>query len=176
MKYRELKIKGVYEISPISFMDNRGLFRRNFCKTEFAKNKINNNVFQANISENYHKYTLRGFHYQIGRNAEAKTITCINGKAFDIVVDLRKKSKTYLKWVGLTLSSKNRKSIHIPKGCANAFLTLEKNTIFHYYSSNNYDPLSERGVRYNDNLFNFRWPRKPKFISDKDMNWENFKS
>ena len=112
-------------IKPALHKDERGVFRRSYCEDEFAKQGINFTVKQGNISENYKKHTLRGFHYQIGKHAEAKTISCLNGKAYDIICDLRPNSQTYLKWVSVIISSENRKSIHIPKGCSNAFLTLE---------------------------------------------------
>ena len=175
MLFKELKIKGSFVISSTPYSDNRGVFRRNFCKIEFKNFFLNNSISQANISENIYKYTLRGFHYQIGKNAEAKTISCLNGKAYDIICDLRPNSQTYLKWVSVIISSENRKSIHIPKGCANAFLTLEKNSILHYYSSNKYKPLSERGIKFDDKLFKFKWPHKPKYISQKDLRWKDFK-
>lgn len=176
MKFKKLKIEGAFIISPEPFIDSRGSFRRNFCFQEFKINKITNTIKQANISENKYKHTLRGFHYQVYPYSEAKTMTCFEGSIFDIIVDLRPKSKTYLKWVGFKINSKEKKSFHVPKGCANAFLTLEDNTKVHYYSSQFYHPKSERGIKYNDNFFNFEWPSIPKVISDKDKNWENFKS
>ena len=176
MIFIKKKIKGVFIIKPESFKDKRGIFRRNFCINEFKKNNINNKVMQANISENKKKYTLRGFHYQLNPSSEDKTLTCIKGQIYDIVVDLRKKSKTDLKWIAVELNDKNRHSIHIPKGCANGFLTLSKNCIIHYYCSAKYNTKRERGIRYNDPTFKFKWPFKPRFISIKDKNHKNYKS
>ena len=175
MIFLKQKIKGVVLIKPKPFRDNRGFFRRHYCKNEFKKFGINTSVNQCNISENLFKGTLRGFHYQTGRSAEAKTLSCINGSIFDVVVDLRKKSKTYGKWVAFILNSDNRMSIHIPKGCANAFLTLKNNTIIHYYCSNKYDPKKEKGIRYNDPFFKFKWPIKIQHISTKDKSHLDFK-
>ena len=98
MIFVKSKIKGVKLIKPEPYKDNRGIFRRIFCNNEFKKNNLSPNVKQSNISENKFKYTLRGFHYQISPYSEDKTLTCIKGSIYDIVVDLRPNSKTYLKW------------------------------------------------------------------------------
>ena len=174
MKFLKTKISGVIIIKPEPFKDQRGLFRRHFCKLEFKKNKITPLVSQSNISENLKKGTLRGFHYQISPHGEGKTLSCLSGKIYDIVVDLRKNSKTYGKWISVILDSKNRNSVHIPPGCANAFLTLRDKCIIHYYCSKKYNPKYERGIRYNDLFFKFKWPIKPKIISAKDKSHPNF--
>lgn len=174
MKLLEQKIKGVFIIKPSLFKDTRGVFRRHFCKNTFKRNKIANNVLQSNLSENFLKGTLRGFHYQEAPYGEDKTMSCISGAIYDIVCDLRPKSKTYGKWIGFEINDKNRYSIHIPKGCANAFLTLKNNSIVHYYCSQNYNPKKEKCIRYNDPIFNFKWPIKPKIISIKDKNHKDF--
>ncbi len=176
MIFEKTKIDGVLKIIPEMHEDERGIFRRHFCIEEFRKNKIDHNVMQANVSENNYKHTLRGFHYQTGDHAEGKTLSCLKGKIFDIVVDLRKKSKTFKHWISFELSDANRCSIHIPRGCANAFLTLQDECIIHYYCSNNYNSSSEKGIRYNDPSFNFKWPNEPKIISNKDLNHQDFVS
>ena len=175
MIFDQQKINGVFLIKPEPFIDDRGVFRRHFCKKEFENNNIVSNVSQSNISENLNAFTLRGFHYQIAEFAEGKTLSCLSGSIFDIIVDLREDSSTYMNWLPFELDSSNRFSIHIPPGCANAFLTLEDNCIIHYYCSNNYFPSAEKGIRYNDPSFKFKWPREPKFISEKDLSHTNFK-
>ena len=175
MIFKELNIKGAYKIIPEPYIDERGVFRRSFCEKEFSQNGLTNNISQSNISENYHKNTLRGFHYQTAPFSEAKTMICISGSIYDIIVDLRPESETYLKWESLTLNPKNRNSLHIPEGCANAFLTQENNTVVVYFSSAHYNPNFEKGIRYNDPLFNFNWPvDKPDYITEKDNNWPDF--
>lgn len=174
MKFIKQKIEEVFLIEPEPYEDDRGLYRRHFCQKEFKNNGLDFIVAQANISENKFAYTLRGFHFQKAPFAEAKTLSCIKGSVFDIVVDLRKKSKTYKKWLGFELSEENRKAIHIPKGCAHAILTLEDNTWIHYYSSQFYHPEAEAGIRYNDKSFGFKWPVEPKIISEKDLNHPDF--
>ena len=175
MKFEELEINGAYLIHSEPFEDERGIFQRNYCKKEFEDNGIISVVAQANISENNFKYTLRGFHYQLPPYGEGKTMTILKGRIYDIIVDLRKESSTYLKWISLELSPDMRTSFHVPPGCANAFLTMENETLVHYYCSHAYKSDVERGIHYNDPLFKFKWPvDKPLHISDKDANWPDY--
>ena len=174
MKFSKLSLKDTWLIEPNLFEDSRGTFRRSFCQEKYKEYGLDSNMSQGNISENPYKGTLRGFHYQIGKYKEAKTITCINGSLYDVVIDLRKDSPTFLKHTALEISSINKKSIYIPKGCANAWLTLEPNTIIHYYMSNPYQPGFDCGIRYNDELFKIKWPFAPKVISQKDQSYNNF--
>jgi dTDP-4-dehydrorhamnose 3,5-epimerase len=153
-----------------TFTDERGVFRRHFCAEEFSNHGIEPGVLQGNISENPHMHTLRGFHFQLAPNAEGKTISCITGSLFDIVVDLRPSSPTFRKWEAITLDAGDRNSLYVPPGCANAYLTMSHNTIVHYYMSEIYTPASYVGFRFNDPAFAFPWPATPSFISDKDLN------
>ena len=174
MKFSKLSLKDAWQIEPNLFEDSRGTFRRSFCQKKYEEYGIDSDMSQGNISENTNRGTLRGFHYQIGEHQEAKTITCITGSIFDVIIDLRKDSPTYLKHISLEISSINKKSIHIPKGCANAWLTLEPNTIIHYYMSTPYKPGFDCGIRYDDKFFNIKWPFPPKIISQKDKNYKDF--
>ena len=174
MKFIELDLKGVYLISPDIFSDSRGKFHRSFCKNEFKENGIDNSFEQGNISENPQKGTLRGFHYQIQPYQESKTISCITGSIFDVVIDLRKDSSTFLKSVSVQISNRNKESIFIPRGCANAWLTLESNTIIHYYMGSMYKPGFDKGIKFNDKFFNIEWPFEPNLISDKDLKFPDF--
>lgn len=174
MKFYIKKINGVYLIEPELFIDNRGVYRRHFCQRELKAHSIPAKVAQANIVESKTAFTLRGFHYQEYPYEEGKILSCIKGAIYDIVVDIRPKSPTYLKWVAFELDENNKKSVSIPPGCAHATLTLQDNTIVHYYSTQFYHPESERGIRYNDPLFKFNWPHEPSIISEKDKNHPNF--
>ncbi len=175
VKILNQKIEDVYLIESEPFIDERGAFRRHFCAEEFVNRGISSSVQQANISENKYAKTLRGFHYQISPFSEGKTLSCLRGSIYDVIVDLRVESKTYMQWISFELTESNRLSIHIPPGCANAFLTLENNCLIHYYCSNAYHPESERGIRYNDPVFNFKWPFSPEIISDKDKSHPDYK-
>ena len=174
MKFYEQKIPGVWLIEFEAFIDNRGEFYRNFCQKEFSERHIESKLVQTNISKNNKKYTLRGFHYQIEPHAESKTLLCLQGNIYDIIVDLRPDSDTFLKWVSLELGYKNFFGLHIPKGCANAYISLDDNTMMLYYMSNFYYPQASKGFRYNDPFFDFKWPAEPAVISDKDRNYPDF--
>jgi dTDP-4-dehydrorhamnose 3,5-epimerase len=117
---------------------------------------------------------MRGFHYQVRPYEESKTISCLQGSLYDIVVDIRPNSKTFLKWRAFELDAQNRTSLHVPAGCANAYLTMSDNTLVHYYMSECYAPESYRGFRYNDPLFRCMWPREPMVISEKDAAFPDF--
>jgi dTDP-4-dehydrorhamnose 3,5-epimerase len=174
MKFHKQDIEGLLLIEPSAFVDQRGVFRRHFCRDEFAKAGISPDVSQANISENRYAYTLRGFHYQLPPYGEGKTLCCLKGSIYNVTVDLRPDSVTYKKWLSYELSDKNKLSVHVPPGCANAFLTLEDNCLIHYYCSQSYNSVAERGVRYDDPSFGFLWPHKPAVISDKDLNHPDY--
>lgn len=174
MIFHEQKLKGVYLIEPEPYGDERGQLRRHFCQKEFNNQGLLTDIKQCNISENNKKHTLRGFHYQLSPYGENKLLSCIKGSIYDIVIDLRKKSNTYLKWKSFELTEENRLSLYVPIGCANAYLTLEDNTWILYYHSEFYTPGFESGLRYNEPLFNFSWPIEIKIISDKDKNWPDF--
>lgn len=174
MKFYEQNLPGVFVIEPEPFIDERGVFRRHFCEREFKAHNICFDIKQCNVSENKFRYTLRGIHYQMPPGGEAKTLTCFKGAIYDIVADLRPGSPTYLKWIAVELNEANRKSLHVPVGCANAFLTLRDDSLIFYYCSEFYNPGLEKGIRYNDPIFKFKWPAEPKFISEKDKNHPDF--
>lgn len=174
MIFHPQEINGVFLIEPTPHVDERGIFRRHFCAEEFRRHGLATGVLQANVSENLHAFTLRGFHYQLPPNGEGKTLSCLKGRIYDIVVDLRPDSPTYLQWRSFTLAETNRLSLHVPPGCANAFLTLVDDCMIHYYCSHPYTPAAERGIRYNDPAFNFVWPAEPRYISPKDRSHPDF--
>jgi len=174
MKFVEQSLAGVVLIVPEVFKDHRGAFRRNFCTKELADNGIEFSVCQGNISENPTQYTMRGFHYQKSPSRESKIITTISGSVYNVVVDLRVSSKTYLNWVAIDLSAARRDSLHVPAGCANAFLTTEMNTVVHYYMGDHFRSETYSGFRYNDPHFAVEWPREPVIISDRDATFADF--
>lgn len=174
MKFIGIGLPGVFVIEPTVFADERGSFRRHFCAEEFAAHGLAPAAVQGNISENLHHGTLRGFHYQSGAFAEAKTLSCMTGAIYDIVLDLRTDSPTFMKWVSAQISAEDRRSLHVPAGCANAWLTTAPNTMVHYYMSEIFAPESACGIRYNDPAFNFRWPMEPLVISERDRTFPEF--
>ena len=174
MKFIELELPGVWLIEPEVFTDERGAFRRHFCTEEFAAHGLAPMAVQGNLSENLHYGTLRGLHYQIGPDAEAKTLSCMTGSLYDIILDLRPESPTFMQWVSVEISAEDRLSLHVPAGCPNGWVTTSPNTMIHYYMSEMFAPGSARGIRYNDPTFDFRWPIEPKVISERDRTFPDF--
>lgn len=172
MKFTQQQLDGVFLIEAHSFKDERGLFRRHFCENEFKHFGVVFTAKQGNISENDNAYTLRGFHYQRIPSRESKIISCLKGSVYNVIIDLRKESPTFLKWQEFILSAEGRESLYIPVGCANAFLTMEDNTWIHYYM-NDFFTTDSLGFRYNDPAFTIPWPAVPKHMSSKDQNYPN---
>ena len=174
MKFSKQKLTGVYIIEPEPHEDKRGMLRRHFCQKEFSNYGLMTEIKQCNISENKQKHTLRGFHYQLPPNSENKVISCFKGSIYDIVVDLRKDSHTYLEWQSFEFTEEKRLSLFVPVGCANAYLTLEDHTWILYYHSEFFNLSSEGSIRYNDPTFQFKWPSEAVVISEKDLNIPDF--
>lgn len=166
MQIIKTKFKKLFFIKNETYKDNRGGFARLYCQKKIKK--INFKVKQVNISINKKKFTLRGFHYQKKPYEEDKIISCVSGKIYNVAIDLRKKSKTYLMCHQVFLDSKKNISLHVPKGFANAYLTIENNTKIIYFMSQFYNPKHSMGFSYNDNFFSIKWPHKPLIISKKD--------
>ena len=175
MNFQPLKIPGLLVSIPEIHQDERGRFHRSFCENELAKSGIHFQVKQGNLSDNLRMHTLRGFHYQQVPTQEAKLLACVTGAIYNVVLDLRRKSKTYQQWEGIEISAEKRQTIHVPAGCANAFLTLEDNTIVHYYMSEFFVPETYQGIRYNDPFFRVEWPFEPKVISDRDATFPDYR-
>jgi dTDP-4-dehydrorhamnose 3,5-epimerase len=174
MEFKDTNISGLYTIDLEKIEDERGFFARAFCKAEFDNMGIESNVVQANMSFNKVAGTIRGMHYQKSPYQETKFIRCLNGSIYDVVVDLRKDSPTYLQSFGIELTSKNKTALFVPKDFAHGFITLQDNTEVMYLVSQTYVPGAEEGIRWNDPLFAIKWPMEPTEISSKDANWDDY--
>ena len=174
MKFIKTNLNGVYLIETEKSEDERGFFARTFDSKFFEENALVSRFIQSNISYNIKKGTIRGLHYQLPPYAETKLITCINGKIFDVLLDLRSDSKTYKKWQSFELDSKNYSSIYIPEGIAHGFQTLRDNCVIYYQISQVYKPEFSRGIRWNDKFFDITWPLSPTIISKKDLSYVDF--
>jgi dTDP-4-dehydrorhamnose 3,5-epimerase len=175
MVFKETRLKGAFIIELEKIEDDRGFFSRAWCQKEFEAKGLNTNIAQCNLSFNTTKGTLRGMHYQIAPHEEAKIIRCPRGKVYDVIIDLRPKSPTYLRWAGFELSSENRKMLYVPESFAHGYLTLADNTELFYQVSHFYSPESESGIRWNDRTVNIKWPQtNGLIITDKDKNWPDF--
>jgi len=175
MIFKKSKLEGVFFIELEKIEDERGFFGRTFDKKEFDKNELETEFVQHSISFNKKIGTVRGLHYQLHPHVEVKLVNCNKGKMFDVVVDLRENSKTYLQWDSIEISSNNNLSAYIPKGVAHGFQTLEEETIVNYQMSEYFEPGSYTGARWNDKAFNITWPLKVTSISDKDSSYPDFK-
>lgn len=168
MKFLESSLKGCYIIETDRYSDSRGWFSRTFCAEEF---KVIGNVepwVQHNHSFTSVKGSIRGMHYQKMPACETKLIRCIAGKVYDVAVDLRPDSETYLKWHAEELSAGNKKMIFIPKGFAHGFQTLTDDAELIYCHSEIYQPDFEAGLNYRDEVLNIHWPLDITEISDRD--------
>lgn len=174
MKFRKTKIKGVYIIEPELKKDRRGYFTRVFCQKEIKSLGINFNIVQVNRSFTEKKGTIRGLHYQKLPYQEEKIVQCLKGEIYTVVLDLRRNSHTFGKWISEKLSEKNKRMILVPKGCANGFQTLTNNCLIEYFMSEYYSPKSGTGIRWNDPFFKIKWPIKKIILSEKDKNWEHY--
>ena len=170
MKLSETKLQGVYVIKIEKLEDERGFFARTWDKEFFKSNGLNTDLVQCNISFNKKKGTVRGLHYQIPPYEEAKLVRCTHGKVFEVVIDLRKNSKTFLQWDSIELDSKDYKMLFVPEGFALGLQTLEDNTEVHYQMSQSYNPEYSRGIAWNDKTLKIAWPLKPSVISENDAN------
>ncbi len=171
MKFIPTPLAGAYVIDLTPFADERGLFARTFCLKEFAAIGHTLPFVQHNHSINHHKGTLRGMHYQVAPFQEIKLIRCIVGSVYDVIVDLRLDSPTYLQHFGTILSSQNRQMIYVPEGFAHGFQTLEDHTELLYHHTAYYTPEADRGVRYDDPLLAIHWQLPPVMVSPKDKSY-----
>ena len=165
--FSKTKIKNVYIIKLKAFRDLRGQYLKIFDTEFFKKKKLNTCIKQISLTTNLKKGTLRGFHYQTKPYEEEKIIFCLRGKSQEVIVDLRKKSKTYKKNISIILGNKFQ-GVYVPRGCAHAFLTLKKNTDIIYFSTGTYKKRFEKKINYKDKFFKFKWLIKPKILSNKD--------
>lgn len=174
MLFNKTPLDGAYLIELDKKSDERGFFARFFCTKEFTKHGLEAQFVQINNSMSKNRGTLRGIHYQLAPMAETKLVRCLSGALYDVIVDLRKDSKTFLNWYGAELTAENRRMMYVPKGFGHAFLTLEENTEALYLVSQFYSPENERGLRFNDPRINIAWPFTPTTISEKDLKHPDF--
>lgn len=171
MLYQETPLTGAYVIELEKIEDERGFFSRSWCMNEFATRGLDTSLVQCNVSYNKQKGTLRGLHYQVPPHAETKVVRCTRGALYDVIVDLRADSPTFLKWFGVELTAANYRMLYIPKCFAHGFQTLEDETEIDYQMSEFYAPQASRGIRWNDPRIGIVWPETDRTISKKDQKY-----
>lgn len=176
MKIIPTELKDCYILEPNRFGDERGYFSPFFIQEELNKNNIFfDSVVQANRSKSS-KGVVRGLHFQKDPKCQTKIVEVINGKAIDVVVDIRVGSPTYGKYTAVLLTPDNNRQLYVPRGFAHGFISLEDNTIFQYLIDNDYAPDKEAGILWNDEELNIPWGEMFKeynienpLLSDKDQ-------
>lgn len=164
-------IPGVVIVDIERHADARGFFARTFCAREFQAAGLRPSVAQANLAYNHAAGTLRGLHYQLPPAAEAKLVRCTRGRVFDVAVDLRADSPTYLAHVGVVLDPDEHRGLYVPEGCAHGYLTLADHSEVMYQVSEFYTPEAESGLRWDDPRLAIEWPAEVRIVSDKDTAW-----
>ena len=176
MVFQDTGLAGAFVIELEKIHDERGFFARSWCTTEFAEHGLNNRLVQCNVSRNRAKGTLRGMHYQTAPHEEAKLVRCTMGAIYDVIVDLRPSSSTYLKSFGAELSAETHRALYIPEGFAHGFLTLTEESEVFYQMSEFYAPQAARGFRWNDPLLAIAWPGPVVVISERDRSYADFRA
>lgn len=171
MRLTATQIEGVVIVDLDVIADERGSFSRLHCPQEFAAAGHPFTPLQTSLSRNAKAHTLRGMHYEAAPQAEAKLVRTTRGAIFDVAVDLRTDSPTYLQWTGTELSAANGRALLIGKGMAHGFITLEDDTDVLYQIDRIFEPGHGRGVRWNDPAFAIRWPATPLVISERDAGY-----
>ena len=172
MLFTELSLKGAYLIELQRHEDTRGFFARTFCAREFRDHGLREEFVQCSTSWNARRATVRGMHYQLPPSREAKLVRCTRGALWDVIVDIRPDSPTYLQHLGVELSAGNRLSLYIPDMFAHGYQTIEDDTEIFYQMSDFYAPELATGLRYDDPRLGIKWPLPVSVISDKDRLFE----
>ncbi len=168
MKFVSTAIAGVCVAETNYFQDNRGAFARLFCDNELAGAVGDRKIRQINQSRTAARGAVRGMHYQTAPHAEMKLVRCIRGRVWDVAVDLRAGSPTFLQYHAQELSAANALMLVIPEGCAHGFQVLEPDSELLYLHTASYAPSAEGGVRFDDPALNIPWPLPVTDLSERD--------
>jgi dTDP-4-dehydrorhamnose 3,5-epimerase len=171
MKIKETPLKDCYIIEPTIFEDDRGYFFEKYNEKRFEElTGMNGHFVQDNISKSSYG-VIRGIHLQKGEHAQAKLVSCLEGRVWDVAVDLRKDSSTFGKWFGIELTAENKTQLYVPRGFGHGFSVLSETAVFAYKCDNFYNKESEAGIVYNDTHLNIDWiiPAEDAVLSEKDQ-------
>ena len=171
MIFHPTALSGAYRIETQLIGDERGYFARTWAQDEFTAHGLETALSQCNTSFNHKRGTLRGMHYQAPPHGEVKLVRCTRGAIFDVMVDLRPDSPSFLQWYGAELSADNCQMLYIPRGFAHGFQTLSDGAEVYYMVSGSYTPSAQRGARWNDPLFAIEWPLPVSMINQRDATY-----
>jgi dTDP-4-dehydrorhamnose 3,5-epimerase len=175
MIFTETELRDAFLIDLEPRTDDRGFFARVWCRREFEEHGLSTKLVQCNVNYNAMAGTLRGMHFQRQPRAEAKLVRCTRGAIYDVIIDLRPESPTYMRWLGAELTEENRRMLYVPEGFAHGYQTLIAGTEAFYQVSEYYTPEAEGGVRWDDPAFGISWPdAEQRIISAKDQAWPNY--
>jgi len=175
MIFKETRLEGAFIVEMEPIRDNRGFFARAWCQKEFEDHGLVSCFVQNNVTYSARRGTLRGLHYQIPPHEEPKLVRCTQGAIYDVIVDLRPESLTYMQWLGVELTSENRKMIYMPGGFAHGYQILMDHTEVFYQVGAFYAPEYEQGFRWDDPVFSIDWPINPPVVlSEKDKHWPDY--
>jgi dTDP-4-dehydrorhamnose 3,5-epimerase len=173
MIFTETALAGAWLIDLERHHDERGFFARSWCQRELEARGLNSRLVQCNVSGNRARGTLRGLHFQVAPYAETKLVRCTRGAIYDVIVDLRPESPTFLCHVGAELTSENQTAVYIPEGFAHGFQTLTDDVEVFYQMSEYYQPDAAGGIRWNDPSIGVKWPIPVTVISPRDSSYRD---
>jgi dTDP-4-dehydrorhamnose 3,5-epimerase len=169
--FKATPLAGAFVIAPEPHTDERGSFARVWCEREFRAHGLETRITQISASLNLRRGTLRGMHYQVAPHEEVKLVRCTRGAIYDVIVDLRPESSTYLQHVAVELSVANGLQLYIPAGFAHGFQTLADESEICYQMSAFYEPAAQRGVRWNDPALQIAWPVSHPILNARDAGY-----
>jgi dTDP-4-dehydrorhamnose 3,5-epimerase len=174
MNFTETRLAGAYVVDILANHDMRGFFARTFCRDDFVRHGLSAEFAQCSTSFTRWRGTLRGMHYQADPHPETKLVRCTRGAVRDVIIDLRRGSRTYCHWIAVDLTDENVRALYVPAGFAHGFQTLTDNSEVLYQISEAYRAELARGVRWNDPAFCIDWPIRDPILSIRDATYPDF--
>jgi dTDP-4-dehydrorhamnose 3,5-epimerase len=171
MKLDALDLPGAFLVELEPHVDERGMFARTWCSEEFAAAGLPSEIVQTNLSQTLLRGAVRGLHYQRPPSCEGKVVRCLRGGIFDVIVDIRPDSPTFLEHLGIELTPVNRLALYIPPGFAHGFQTLEPETEVWYQMTDRYRPGMSGGLRWDDPALGIEWPLTPTGMNERDATY-----
>lgn len=176
MEFIETDLRGAFLVKPATFVDERGFFARTWSQREFQDRGLDGSLVECNVSFNIRAGTLRGMHYQGEPHAQVKLVRCTQGSIHDVIIDLRRDSPTFKRWIATRLTAENQQMLYVPGGFAHGFQTLRENTEVLYQMGAYYAPADAHGVRWDDPAFAIEWPDAARIINARDASYPDFVS